>query len=312
MQHSESTGSSDSALSPHAVAQYFATSASSSPSPTTNQTPALQCDPLNHRNCCGGSFESNSFEPCRKRVRVGDKLHTRGQVCLCIPHAKCASCTNVAHRHCIVMQSNGSFIHANSDVPWRCRVCQTQAANAASASAALTVLSGCADVKDQKQDVDKYHTFMTKGEMLRILRASNWRCRSTQQGRMYFECLLSSCDVKFSAKNHSATDDFADGDEWLLKNLPSVHSCGPKTKVASSLVCKQDVLSGPVFSDIQRLACSGCFTSHSIQTFIRATHSILVDTKLIYNIGYRAREKLFGGNGDLQQLVEQQKVACLV
>ena len=211
------------------------------------------------------------------------------------------------------MQANGSILHANCAVPWKCSACQTQAANAASAFASLAVLSGCADVKDQKQDVDAYHTYMTKSEVVKILRASHWRCRSTQQGRMYFECLSSTCNVKFSAKNHSATDDSADGGEWVLKNLPSVHACcGPKLKVSSSLVCKQDVLSGPVFKDIQRLACSACFSSQTIQTFIKNTHSTLVDTKLIYNIGYRAREKLFGGNGDLQQLLEQQKVDCLV
>ena len=205
MQGSVSTNSS---LSPGALALFFASSPSSSPSPppTTNRSPALQCGPLTHMNCCGGSIESGSFQPCRKRVRVGDKLHNRGEVCLCAHHEKCASCTNVAHQGCVVMQANGSILHANCAVPWKCSACQTQAANAASAFASLAVLSGCADVKDQKQDVDAYHTYMTKSEVLKILRASHWRCRSTQHGRMYFECLSSTCNVKFSAKNHSATE----------------------------------------------------------------------------------------------------------
>jgi hypothetical protein len=68
-------------------------------------------------------------------------------------------------------------------------------------------------------------------------------------------------------------------------------------------------LSDVVFKDIQRLACSACFKSNAIQNFIRSVHNVHIHVKLIANIGYRAREKLFGGRGDMEELLKQQKVA---
>jgi hypothetical protein len=60
------------------------------------------------------------------------------------------------------------------------------------------------------------------------------------------------------------------------------------------------------FQEIQRLACCKAFNSHSIQQYIKMSYQLTVDVPLIYNIGYRARNKL--GIGDYTLLLHQQAV----
>jgi hypothetical protein len=62
--------------------------------------------------------------------------------------------------------------------------------------------------------------------------------------------------------------------------------------------------------EIQRLACSKAFNTVSIQSFIKAQYAIVVNTSLIYNIGYRARQKL--GISDMEKLILQRDVCVYV
>lgn len=269
-----------------------------------NQEPALRCDPTTHTPCCGVELDAktNSWIPCQKRSTFASKVHSRGVICVSARDitkvAKCAKCPNYAHVDCFILQAIGGVRQASCDQSWTCNACQQLSRNASAETGKKE--AECSSVT--------YHTLLTKSEILKQLSDANWKCRSSQDGRMYFECLLGTCNFKFSAKNQS-DDTSAEGGEWAIKNLPATHACGGSLKHVSSVVRMQNVLSTEVFRDIQRLACSACFKSNAIQKFIRAQHNVLVHVKLIANIGYRAREKLFGGSGDLEQLIKQQKVA---
>jgi len=64
-----------------------------------------------------------------------------------------------------------------------------------------------------------------------------------------------------------------------------------------------------LFKLIQQLACTRVFSSHLIAKHLHTLHhNVLVDTTLIFNIGYRCRSKMFGNRSDTLYLTEQQKV----
>ena len=276
-----------------------------------------QCEPHTHIQCCGveKDYRSNAWVPCEKRATFASKIHSRGVICVgaldVTKVTKCASCRNYAHANCLILQANGIVSQATRHAPWTCTTCQKTAADEKQAADAISSATG--QQHKPEQDVPILHTFMSKSELSRLLKDDKWGCRSSGNGKMYMHCGLKTCQIKFSAKN-LCDDTSADGDdaEWAIQGLPASHlCCGDNSKAVSSLVRTQAVLSDKVFKDIQRLACSHCFRSNEIQNFIRRTEGVHVHTKLIANIGYRAREKLFGGNGDLEQLYKQQKVSSL-
>ena len=265
---------------------------------------APECDPSCHTQCCGVEFDlkKSSWIQCEKRSTFASKVHKRGVICVSARDitkvTKCASCSNLAHAYCLILQVTGAVRQASPLESWTCNSCQKQNQSLDASIAKKEPVSSA------------YHTLQTKEEIVKQLSDANWKCRSshTKDGRMYFHCALGTCNVKISAKNQS---DDTEGGEWAIKNLPSSHACGggSGTKPVFSVARTQNILSSAVFQDIQRLACSACFKSDAIQKFIRTTHSVNVHVKLIANIGYRARQKLFGGSGDLEELLKQQKVA---
>ena len=92
--------------------------------------------------------------------------------------------------------------------------------------------------------------------------------------------------------------------------MPTCHSCSSATpQVLTSLVTLKDNLSEALVKEIERLGVTKSFRSKQIQHHIFEQEHVLVDTKLIHNIVYRVRQKLFGQQGDMIYLLEQQKVA---
>jgi hypothetical protein len=114
------------------------------------------------------------------------------------------------------------------------------------------------------------------------------------------------CSIKLAA-NAKDADDLELG-EWCVKDLPSTHTCIGATASTQKTILSthSKSLSREIFKEIQRLSCCKAFQTHSIQRFIQETYNVLVDTTLIYNIGYRARAKL--GIGEMERLFAQQKV----
>jgi hypothetical protein len=265
---------------------------------------APTCDPNTHTQCCGVELDTknNCWIPCQKRCTFASKVHSRGVICVSARDifkvAKCAKCPTYAHVDCFILQTSGGVRQASCDQPWTCHCCQKVSLDASADS----------EKKETESSAVVYHTLQSKPEIMKQMSDANWKCRSSQDGRMYFECALGTCNVKISAKNQSA-DTSETGGEWALKNLPAAHACGCPVKAFSSVARMQNVLPTEVFRDIQRLACSACFKSNTIQKFIKSQHNVLVHVKLIANIGYRAREKLFGGCGDVEQLLRQQEVS---
>jgi hypothetical protein len=302
--HDSSPGSAaGSIISPSQVLK--SSSESDSESPVPQHPLPLVCDPSTHKMCCGVELDvrTNSWTPCQKRSTFATKVHPRGVICVSALDpakvAKCASCSNYAHADCFILQAIGGVLQASCHQTWICNTCQQ--ASKLEESAKTTK-------KETDSSTAVHHTLMIKSEILKHASDANWKCRSSQDTRMYFECLMGTCSVKFSAKNQS--DDMSEyGGEWVIKNAPTAHTCGGSIRHFSSVIRKQNILSDVVFKDIQRLACSACFKSTAIQNFVRTVHSVHVHVKLIANIGYRAREKLFGGRGDMEELLKQQKVA---
>jgi hypothetical protein len=135
------------------------------------------------------------------------------------------------------------------------------------------------------------------------MKEHGWKVKSSEANRIYFSC--AKCTVRFGSK--AQTDDVESG-EWVAVNMPPSHDCfktayRPVATAVTTRVCN---LPNEVFNEIQRLACCKAFLTVSIQTFIKHRFGIVVDTALIYNIGYRARQRL--GIGDIERLYEQQKV----
>ena len=236
--------------------------------------------------------------PCAKRIAG----HQRG-LCCNSKHSlvKCvtATCSKVAHIGCMLQLLNDKFTVASSTTTWTCLTC-----------AAVPVEQPIEVVKPEEIRTTCHRAFMAKDELLRLLKASSWRCRSSTAEYMYFNCTSDTCNVVFSAQNKNPTD--KDAGEWVIKQMPLSHECCKgDTKTPSALLSSQAALPQHVFKEIQRLACGQAFNSASIQRHIQIHEKHMVDTQLIFNIGYRARHKLFGSTGDLSHLYEQQKVTAL-
>jgi hypothetical protein len=153
-------------------------------------------------------------------------------------------------------------------------------------------------------------------------RDHGWICRSGERGmpRCYFSCQVqanaqktkvSGCTVTFKAKAHSDNKknqkdavDFNDV-QWCAIDMPTHHDCF-KPAILPGLTTRTCQLPRNAYQEIQRLACCKAFNSQSIQQFIKLQYNITVDVALIYNIGYRARNKL--GVGEIALMLDLQKV----
>jgi hypothetical protein len=114
-----------------------------------------------------------------------------------------------------------------------------------------------------------------------------------------------TCAVKFKAKK-------ADDDTWTISNAPKCHSCSaPELPQLTSLVTLKDNLSEALIQEVERLGVTRSFRSKQIQHHVFQQERVLIDTKLIHNIVYRVRQKLFGHQADMIYLLEQQKVAVM-
>jgi hypothetical protein len=77
------------------------------------------------------------------------------------------------------------------------------------------------------------------------------------------------------------------------------------------MVTMKDNLSEAAVKEIERLGITKSFRSKQIQHHLLHQDNgkgVLVDTKLIHNIVYRVRQKLFGHQADMIYLLDQQKV----
>jgi len=148
---------------------------------------------------------------------------------------------------------------------------------------------------------------MSETELRKYCKERDWFCWNSAQTRIYYRCKCSKkggCDVRFKAKK------CIEDDTWFIDNMPTSHSCSSAPpQVLTSLVTLKDNLSAELVTDIERLGVSKSFRSKQIQNHLLHEQQVLVDTKLIHNIVYRVRQKLFGHQGDMINLLEQQKVA---
>ena len=245
---------------------------------------------------------------------------------------KCESCAVHVHEGCFVRSSSGYSVPKRG-FPWTCLECtlaasaaaaaaasEAAAAAAAAAAALESIVTKEADLSQSDSVKTKCMTkciFSSQRLMLQHMRDMRWRTRGSKTGlsgaTMYFDCGVrinltgsltkGTCTASFACK--SKDSDHENGD-WCAINMPSSHECrGPKS-VALPVTTRVCNLPIEVFQDIQRLACCKAFLTSNIQVYIKHRYSLVVDTALLYNIGYRARQKL--GICDMERLLAHQKV----
>ena len=148
---------------------------------------------------------------------------------------------------------------------------------------------------------------MSDIELRKHFKALNWGVRSSEGATIKFHCGVHTCDETFKARRVPGTDD-----AWTISKNPPEHACGaakPSFSCTTALITLKCNLPEAVAMEIERLGSSNSFTSKEIQSHILFATNKLVDTTLIHNIAYRAKQKVFGHNGDIAHLLEQQKVA---
>jgi hypothetical protein len=285
--------------------------------------------------CGGGTWSvDGGFEKCQKRpANQKVKHHSRGMVCT-VHHdyVKCQSqsCRIHVHFGCYVLQATGVYIQACRGLEFTCQQCtlnsqavvksegepectlgiQAPKVNSLTTS---TYASLTAEPQPAASDSKKPTTvsmFDNKQHLMQYARDHGWKCRSSEATRIYFVCQKKKehggCSTGFGAKaNGTSAGGDIENEEWRAVNMPEQHGCC-KSVVKTALTTRVCHLPRDAFKEIQRLACCKAFHSNSIQTYIRLTYNIVVDTPLIYNIGYRARNKL--GIGDYTLLLAQQAV----
>jgi hypothetical protein len=261
---------------------------------------------------CGGGtwFGGSSFEPCKKRKQTDGIRHTQSVVCT-IHHTyvKCISCPAHVHEGCHAPCATGYSL-PQRNVPWKCLQCTLQhRASALDTKVGVLKPEGGASEGDApKEKATSKCLFETRADLQHHMRRMNWKFRSTKPGTATCICglnpnLYTPCAVKFHVKCKTKDSDGM----WIAINMPSEHNCvgggnrGPTP--VTSRVCNLPV---HVYKEIQNLACCKAFKPANIQVYINQKYGTIVDTTLIYNIGYRARSKL--GIGDMEKLYTQQKV----
>ena len=262
------------------------------------------CGP--HQDCCGGSYSNGVFNTCVKRLgKRGGFQHARGQVCLSQhKYIQCATCQNVAHVGCWVPTGKGLYMLPSSGMTFHCNTCARKDQQPATLLQSPSVAQGT--TKDQGTTKEStLRTFCSEFELRKHFKACNWGVSHSTDTRIYYHCLGRTCAVKFKAKKWP-------DDSWTISNAPTCHSCSaPALPNLTSLVTLKDNLSEALIQEVERLGVTRSFRSKQIQHHVLQQESVLIDTKLIHNIVYRVRQKLFGHQADMIYLLEQQKVAVM-
>jgi hypothetical protein len=293
--------------------------------PSSSDSADDLCGP--HQHCCGGAVCNGAYTSCVKRLGKGGLQHQRGQVCRSTQiFFQCATCHNVAHSGCWVRTAKGSFVLPSALMPFNCYTCdckkdqllpsvaceKTKESVQSSANPCISHIHPSESTAEPciAQTSENKRIFMSEAELRKYCKERYWKCWNSAQTRIYYQCKgrkkgKGGCDVNYKAKKCPDTDD-----TWFVENMPTCHSCSSATpQVLTSLVTLKDHLSEALVKEIERLGVSKSFRSKQIQHHLLHEEKLLVDTKLIHNIVYRVRQKLFGHQGDMIHLLEQQKVA---
>ena len=262
------------------------------------------------QTCVGGSLASDgTLKPCSLRLRHrGEDEHQAVQLsrgCLCTTHhlfIQCTGCEHVVHEGCWASEC----MLPSSRNPWTCDECAKKTVQVANASA--TALKSETDSLPKQACEEKKVTvlFKSRDSIMKIFTKEGFRCRSSgafASGLKWlkFDCISPGCNIQFKCSETA-------NDTWNVTDLPETHPCCASNPV-TNYHQRTRTLPDECLQIIQKLATSGAFDSKSIQKHLHSTHGWNVATDLIYMIGYRARAKMFGGDGcsDTAHLVQQQE-----
>jgi hypothetical protein len=144
---------------------------------------------------------------------------------------------------------------------------------------------------------------MTRKLLMKEMAQHNWKVRSSEGPRIYFECKLGKCDVQIKARALNAHQE-----NWSLDGAHTNHPCGGGVvnRAFNGMHTFKDSLPEAVVKEIENLS---TLTSQQIQKHLLSKDSsMLVDTRLIQNMTYRIKQKMLGSQGDVAHLLEQQQV----
>jgi len=258
------------------------------------------------RTCAGGSIgPDGGFIPCSMRLRHrNDNDHktvqlSRGFFCsIHHPFIQCTDCEKSVHEGCWA----SACMKPCSRNLWTCDECARRKSSVVKSEAPLPNAKKESIASDNKATV----LFKSRESLLKMFGKDMFRVRtsgsSSKTGLRWiqFECMAETrCQKSFKCR------ELKEG-EWHVSDFPDTHACCPPTD--TNYHEKTRTLPDDCLQQIQKLATSGAFDSKSIQTHLHDTGGWYVSTDLIYMIGYRARTKMFGGNGcsDTAHLVQQQ------
>jgi hypothetical protein len=312
---------------------------SSPPLPTDSsatfvKSDAACCDDESfHVLCFGGPYEDVLHN---RHCSVRPKYHRRGTVCTKGKRfVKCNSCTNVVHEGCWAKDAKGGFEFPFSLPQWTCAACSssqqitqiTTSVPASQSDQTTPLKSLSSTILKQSATCPPFFSSVKFGTIRQLkteMRKSGWKLRSsnstTKHLKVYFHCGLinpenqeKGCQITFKATCllPSSSDPTGATTEWTVHHQPSSHSCCPpdhvKQEARTGILDKMVDVPEEVLKEITKLGQKKRFDSKAIQMHIFDEYKILVSVELIYNVGYRARQAVFGETADTTQLRLQQE-----
>ena len=245
---------------------------------------------------------------CAKRTVFDTGRHSRGFCCTTHgqDNMKCHSCDALLHAGCFVIIRGKILVPS---CPWKCTKCEEEAVSAQPSAqpAIAAAIVTPADIDTQCTPT----VVVVYGNELSLHKSASkhgWSFSSRSGTNIYLKCKRTGCFDRHTAKGKDESFHVTATTGQFPQNR-----CYPVIKDESSMMDgyhdRVATLDKDLFKLIQQLACTRVFSSHLIAKHLHQSHKgVLVDTTLIFNIGYRCRTKIFGNRSDTSHMMEQQKV----
>jgi hypothetical protein len=187
--------------------------------------------------------------------------------------------------------------------PWTCDDCAKRKSSAVKAESA--VKSEAPEKESVASDKKATVLFKSRESLLKMFGKEMFHCRTSGTLVTGLRWMSFQCNAKPQCQQQFKCKEVKEG-EWHISDFPDTHACCPPTE--TNYHQRTRTLPDDCLEEIQKLATSGAFDSKSIQNHLHDTMRLYVSTDLIFMIGYRARAKIFGGNGcsDTAHLLQQQ------
>ena len=239
---------------------------------------------------------------CAKRTVFDTGRHSRGYCCTTHgqDNMKCHTCDALLHAGCFVIIRGEILVPTQ---PWKCTKCAELAVSETVTTTVSVTPPG--EIECTPKVVVVYGN---EASLHKSATKHGWNFACRGGNNIYLRCKRIGCLERHTAKGKDEAFHVTASPGQFPHN-----KCYPVLKDESSMVDgyidRVSTLDKDLFKLIQQLACTRVFSSHLIAKHLHLSHhNVLVDTTLIFNIGYRCRSKMFGNRSDTFYLTEQQQV----